>query len=383
MKKLFCIILLITAALLTAASALADGVSLEEALAMVGQEGCHELIELNDDLLRLQFMNSPDYSFSEGKFIVVVRNAPLKKYETNTTPFADNYMGVDDGEPKTYLHAGYMAMIPEEKRAASVAEIGNVLMAESIYYMGAEITSMDGARDNDTVSDLALLLMMAGRSDEAEAMQRLEEEAAEEAAEATKYTAVFNGVSLVNLYSWEDGGSLNLHVNFHPHPEMRKNPEADDYWDAIIEAITLIQYAINDDMEGANAYLSDEAGYLDDALLESMIGMDALTLYTTCDEEIWRLAELMAAADGDPDTMEQYDKVIEARNLNALVFIAQTRSYNSVNNSTVDRVVFKQYTAQIDTDTLLDDLSETVEMMASEAIEWDLLLLLLHLYFME
>lgn len=370
MKKL--VGMLLTIALCLAMTvALADGVSLEEALAMVGQPDCPDLIELEDDLVQLDFLSTPSYSLNEGKFIVVLREAPQKKYETRSEAYPSDYCGKDDGEVKTYLYASIMKEMSEDDRALTVAEIGNVLMAESFYVIEAEISTTESTGDAERASDAVLQLILSGQTDEAEAMQEMQAEQEAEQVKIYKYTPVFAGIGAVNLYNWADCSSLNLYLEYYPAPEMRDNPEADDYWDMIIEIVGIAQYAYAGDIDGAAAYINDEANCLDEALLESMLSMDAETLYETCDAELWRCAALMAEADGDANTMAQYQQVIDARNLSGLAYIAQARNYNGVGYNDLSIQYSKLYTGEVDMDEVKTTMVDVAELMSSEEISWD------------
>jgi len=370
MKKNLAVILALCLCLLMSA-ALAEGVSLEEALAMVGQPGCPELIALDDHMAHLELLSSPDYTLNEGKFIVVMREAPLKKYESRQEPYDADYAGVDDGTAKAYLHAGIMQTIPEERRAATVEEIGNVLMAETMYYISGQITTSENVPEPETASDQVLALLMEGKTDEAQAMQEMQAQQEEKEGENYRYVPVYDGVYMVNLYNWADGSSLNMDVAAAPSPEMRANPEADDYWDMILEAIDIARYAVQGDVEGAAAYIINESAYMETEVLAGMLEMDAQGIYAACEEAIWKYAALMAAADGDKDTMEQYAKVINARNLSALAYIAQTRAYNSVSDSDFIIEYGKKYTAQTDPSELEAMLEADAALLAGEQISWN------------
>ena len=102
-----------------------------------------------------------------------------------------------------------------------------------------------------------------------------------------------------------------------------------------------------------------------------MLSMDAVTLYEACEAEIWRCAALMAEADGDANTMAQYQKVIDARNLSGLAYIAQTRNYNGVGYGDFAIHYSKLYTGEVNMDEVKTTMADVAELMNSEDISWD------------
>lgn len=79
----------------------------------------------------------------------------------------------------------------------------------------------------------------------------------------------------------------------------------------------------------------------------------------------------MAEADGDPKTMQQYRQTIDAKNLNALYYIAMSREYNSVGYSN-DTIRNEQlYTGVADLSVLTEDLALTMEILSYENVDWD------------
>ena len=112
-------------------------------------------------------INSENYKVNSGKYIVLYRVGPEKEYTISYTPFDEAFEGIDLTEPQVYLDLDKMKLIPEEYRAKTVEEIGNIIMLEGFYVHSGTITSRV-VDSSDDYTDLRTLQAIMNGSEPSE-----------------------------------------------------------------------------------------------------------------------------------------------------------------------------------------------------------------------
>lgn len=369
-KRLFSLLLAaVMLAALPIAGAFADeGASLDEALQMIDADSAlSDRILLSDDFSRFDCLSAGEYSTSNGGFIVLWRNAPLKIFKTYETDFGADpaFNGEDDGEPEVFLCADVMKLIPSDLRAHSAAEVKNVIMVEKQYLLAGQISSVVGGGDNlPDPEDLEAIMNGESPAENREADENL----------TYNYRPVFTGLALADIYD-ADGGSAVLDSQFVEFTELRDNPEADDVWIQIKDLIAVTTAVAAGDAAPEQAL--EEAYHLSEEEFEFLsVFTDDKDLFTeTCLEEIWESAAELKKA--DPDAGELYDRVIENRSLEGLCYLAGMRGYSGVTASDSYISGSKLYIG-IPTDAQLEDtLGSLVDLF--KLVEWDMSVLSMYL----
>lgn len=351
--------------------AMAEGIPLEEALLMVGSG--EEMVLLSDDFSQYDYYTSEYYTSNTGKFIVLHRVGPEKEFTQSTQSFPDDFNGVDIGEVKVYLDLEMMAQIPEEYRAATVEEVGNIIIVETLYFHTATIFSYEYENSNEPSSwELNRIINNEEEDDEEEDNEKLEKEENF----STKYKAAFTGYAIAAAYNAEDGSSVSFDIREFPIPEMRDNPEAADLTEWMFRLAALYNTCVeaNEDecYQALVEMLLDERTDANRSrkLLDAMgneegIHYEAVRAYA--EELIWEDAQKFTTLDKEYSKL--YKKVIDEKSLNGLFYLLNNCNYSGISKSDWEIALYKLYMGKID-QTAVDEMKEEVaEVM--DLIGWD------------
>lgn len=350
-------------------AAYAEGVALEEALGQVGSgEG---LVRLSDDFSKYDYYSSPVYTGNEGKYVVLYRVGPEKEFTISDEPFADSFNGVDIGEAEVYLDLDMMAKIPEEHRATTVEEIGNIIMFESFYLHNGTIISTSSLSGSDSgPSKIGLIAAMQGEDVPDEELPEEEEEEY-----VSEYKAVFIGVAVAALYNAEDGSSCSFQSQTFPYAEMRSNPEASTISDTLYLLADVYNACLSEDYDALSGSVEiltlnaelDEAHVtaMDEMLYADTMDYGAFFEYTV--DMIWEYAAQLREA--DKKNGDYYGQVIEQQSLNGLFYLLANCDYNSVEKADFLIKMNKDYLGKIDL-SCMDEMKEFT-FSTLDSFEWD------------
>lgn len=346
-------------------TAFAKTYTLDEALSMV--ETGEDRIQLSGDFNKYNVINSENYKVNSGKYIVLYRVGPEKEYTISYTPFDEAFEGIDLTEPQVYLDLDKMKLIPEEYRAKTVEEIGNIIMLEGFYVHSGTITSRV-VDSSDDYTDLRTLQAIMNGSEPSE--EQIDNEEQNEG--LASYKAVFHGVTAISLFNSDDGSSLLFDAELFPHAELRSNPQAADIADTIYSLINILKACLNQDtlefLIQLQEYIDVETEYFKQLVaLTEADTIDYSTALQLTYDEIWRYAETIC--DADPNNADYYKKVIENRLLNGLLFLIQYGDYTGVDKDDADIVRDKDYIGRIDYSVLETVWTDVADVM--NILSWD------------
>lgn len=347
-----------------------DGISLEEALGLVGTD--QKRVLLSDDFSAYDYFSSPLYTGNTGKFVVLYRYGPEKEFTISDTRFSDEFNGVDADEPEVYLDLEAMAQIPEEYRATTVDEIGNIIFVETFYVHTGTISSRRSMFE-ERVTAAGLEAAMKGEEENSDLPT-------EDVEISFEYKPVFTGCAVVALYDAADGSSWAFDLAEFSYAELRKNPEASDISDVVYQIAPLYNACL--EQNESEYYTSGEMLLLYDGMDDSFLE----------DEDADRIAELMDMGAPDYDAAKafaveliwdcaaqlreldsanrhSYDAVIEEKSLNGLFYILANSDYNGIRKSDMQIIFDKDYLGKIDTKKLEEIREETLEVMGM--IDWN------------
>lgn len=348
-------------------TALADGVSLDQALTMIDE--ANEPILLNDDFSMYDLLSSDFYTHNEGKIIILYRVGPEKEFTVSYEPLADEYSGVDIGEAKVYLDVERMKLIPEQYRAKSTDEVGNIIMLESRFILSGQILQYTHDDDDEpTMQELKEIV----RND-ATSTESTDELPEKEEQHAYVYKPVFAGVTAVALYNAENGTSAAFDVKLFPEAELRDNPTAANIVEVIYALVDVYNACAN-----GNVYSFKEAAedLLEQTMLETAHKDELLVLFSDADyptirnkmvQLIWVYAEKICQV--DRKHADEYRYVLEEQSLEGLFYLLKKYSYTAVTKSDKDIIRDKDYLGEIDMSTLDVMWSDVEEIM--ETLEWN------------
>lgn len=348
-------------------TALADGVSLDQALTMIDE--ANEPILLNDDFSMYDLLSSDFYTHNEGKIIILYRVGPEKEFTVSYEPLADEYSGVDIGEAKVYLDVERMKLIPEQYRAKSTDEVGNIIMLESRFILSGQILQHTHDDDDEpTMQELKEIV----RND-ATSTESTDELPEREEQHAYVYKPVFAGVTAVALYNAENGTSAAFDVKLFPEAELRDNPTAANIVEVIYALVDVYNACAN-----GNVYSFKEAAedLLEQTMLETAHKDELLVLFSDADyptirnkmvQLIWVYAEKICQV--DRKHADEYRYVLEEQSLEGLFYLLKKYSYTAVTKSDKDIIRDKDYLGEIDMSTLDVMWSDVKEIM--ETLEWN------------
>lgn len=342
-------------------SAQAAAYTLGDALRLVGTPTGREdngMVELKGDFSQYDLFGGGDYEVADGGFIILWREAPLKRFVTSSTPFADDYEGDDIGSPRVYLCTELMESIPAFLRAASEEEAANVIMAETLYYhSGVIYTSSGGKTELPSVWELEAV-MAGGEGKELEQPE-------DEPQIMYAYRPVFTCIAAISLYNRDTLGSAYLEGNEYPHAELRNNPAAGDQWEKMTLLVDVAAAAGSegetplrdtlDALEAENFLLPAEL----DHLIELAEGENADAIINLCLERFWVMAEKLKTLDAG--AAELLDKAIAARSLQGIYFIVNARAYTGVRMDDEVILLTESYTGHPDLGALKQMLADTIE----------------------
>lgn len=349
-------------------TALADGISLNQALTMV--DDTNERILLNDDFSMYDMMSSDFYTHNEGKIVILYRIGPEKEFTISSEPITADYLGTDIEEAKVYLDVKRMKLIPEQHRAKTAAEVGNIIMLESFFTVSSQI--LEDIYDGD--DDPNMLELVGIMMDDTINTASTEEVPAKEERHAYVYKPMFTGVTAVTLYNAQNGTSAIFDVNYFPEAEIRDNPKAADLAEVIYALGDVYNaYAcIGDDVD---TYTEAVVALLAQELLDPSHKDELLLLFGDVNNDIqnkmielmWVYAEKVRQADSEHDDL--YRLVLKEKSLKGLYFLLNACSYSAVTKSDDAIIRDKDYLGDIDLSTLDVMWHDVDEMM--KGIEWD------------
>lgn len=371
-RTLALLLTLVCVFLLSNNTALADGISLNQALTMV--DDTNERILLNDDFSMYDMMSSDFYTHNEGKIVILYRIGPEKEFTKGSEPITADYLGVDVGDTKVYLDVERMKLVPEQHRAKTADEIGNIFMLESFFTVSGQILEDIYAGDDDPNLLSNLLELVDVMKDDTKSTETSEEIPEREEQHAYVYKPVFAGVTAVTLYNAKNGTSAAFDVKYFPEAEIRDNPKAADLAEVI--------YALGD-VYNAHACISDDVDTYIEAVTELLLQEslepshkdELLLLFGDVNNDIqnkmielmWVYAEKVRQADSEHDDL--YRLVLEEKSLKGLYFLLNACSYSAVTKSDDAIIRDKDYLGDIDLSTLDVMWHDVDEMM--KGIEWD------------
>lgn len=325
----------ICALLLLCGCALAQTYDLEEALALVGSEESHGgdgRLELSGGFEEVNVFSSMFFQSDGGKSAIIWIDGPEKEFEVSSERFSDDYEGKDIGSRHVYLCAELMEQIPEEQRAKTPEEIENLLVIETRRILSGIITSTEGGSDDDLPNSWDIQRMIADGED-GDAVLPLNPSFRI----AVSYKPVFSCLMCSYVYNVANGSSSFVRYEVNDHSELRRNPEASDIWDNMLELTELmgdaeawIQADAQDAlMNGNYEYFLSEEDY--QTLSQSIDDGDVHAVNAQCDALYWGMAQELK--DADVIAANLYDEAIDARSYPVMAYIANSRSYSAVDKS--------------------------------------------------
>ncbi|MBR4040034.1 MAG: hypothetical protein IKJ11_08055 [Clostridia bacterium] len=358
------VVFMLACILLLGSAAFAEGITLEEALTQVGSVQGDVL--LSGDFSALDYFSSMDYVQNSGKIVVLRRVGPEKEFTVSKQVFSDDFNGVDVGETKVYLDMDAMAMIPDEFRAATVDEIGNVIMFETFYLHAGTISSYSAAYETSP----------SARGLDGAMKDESTELPGEEEVNALEYKAVFTGHAVAALYNAEDGSSLAFDLREFPYAELRSNPEASNVSELMYAAAAVYNACQTQDeetvWESALELILYESVMTEDQLnkLVELLSADVLDYTAFADfmlDIIWdgagKLCEL------DKEYGKLYQKAIDEQSLEGVFYLLSESDYNSISKSDIVIKLNKDYMGKIDMNVLEEMRTDTLDLL--NQINWD------------
>jgi len=369
--------LLLVFSMLLCSAAMAKTYTIDEAIALIGTEEGRKnngRVEISDDLSAYNYSTSPDYTLNDGKVLVLYRVGPEKKFSSSDTAFDETYSGVDKGEPKVYLCTGIMENIPEEMRAASLADAGNLLIFDAFYEVSGIITTT-------SYTEEVTAAKAARGFEQAMQGQAAEEEAiAEDVEIGYKYQPVFNGYIEAALFNTADGSSTSLAENIYPYPELRSNGAAADVaTDLFALARCLEACWAMDEMAFYepcfelfySENMADDADFENVLNLYSAETVDYAALEAAVTKLIWKHAVTLPALDSE--FADMYNQAIAEQNLNGLYYLLNEADYSGVSKSDLEMNLTKAYMGTINLDEM-DTMAAEVSAIMDD-LGWDIPLL--------
>lgn len=260
-----------------------------------------------------------------------------------------------------YLCADLMERIPEEYRAASAAEAGNILMADSNYFFDGMIES---SGDNRRPSEPGI-----------EAEESIWNS---DGMNTDEYRPLFISGIGIYLYNTETKGRLVGESRFSDYAELRDNPEADDLWAGMLSlndlaAAMTLEKADDRREEGELIwhllrYRSVLPQQELDALREMILQDEAQAAADACGQFFWARAEELIEL--DPDFEEEYAAAISARSFDALSELVSARAFAYVPLTHEEIRIRKAYIGTPDLNALHDLLIQAVDTL--DQAGWDL-----------
>ncbi|MBR6766922.1 MAG: hypothetical protein IKM02_03115 [Clostridia bacterium] len=358
------LVLTLSALLLTACEGKKDTWTLDEALKMVGTDQAAALngrIPLSDDFSGYDPVGGWDYTPSDGKIIILWRECAEPEYSRSSFPFPDMYRGDKSGADKVYLCADLMELIPEQYRAASTAEAGNILMADSNYFFDGMIES---SGDNRRPSEPGI-----------EAEESIWNT---HGMNTDEYRPLFISGIGIYLYNMETRERLVGESIFSDYAELRDNPEADDLWEEMLtlrdlsDAMTLEKADDRREYGQIHLNLLMYASALPQRELDALSGMimrdEAQAVIDACAEFFWSKAQELIEL--DPEFEEEYAAAISARSFDALSELISARAFAYVPLTHEEIRIRKAYIGTPDLNALHDLLIQAVDTL--DQAGWDL-----------
>lgn len=338
--------------------------TLDEALKLVGTEQAAQMggrIPLSGDFGMYDSYGGWNYAPDDGKIIILWREGAEKEYSRSSFPFPEGYRGEDAGEDKVYLCADLMERIPEPLRAATAAEAGNILMAESDYYLSGMLESSGDVRrpsEPGIAAEESIWNTDGMNTDE--------------------YRPLFAAAAGIFLYNMETKERMVGEVCISDYAELRDNPEADDLWQ---EMLLLKELAAAMELETPGE--RREEGMLALSLLtygsalpqrelDDLSGKimrdEAQAVIGACEEFFWVKAEQLVEL--DPGYEEEYGAAISARSFDMLSELVAARAFAYVPLTNEEIRIRKAYIGTPDLNALEDMLDRAAA--ALEQAEWNL-----------
>lgn len=355
-------------------AASAESYDLDEALGMVGQG--YDRIELTDDFSEFAWDNAELYTYNEGKIMILWRDAPLKAYELLPDRISDDYTGKDVGEATTYLCAKMMEQIPEELRASTPEEAGNILLIETTRLLTGQISSFDDTSLDYKLTEEDVEKMLQGESLPLLAYYSLMGQSSPKS-----YTPVFSSIALASMVNAETGGCSILSVEIYPHDELRANPEAADIWDnmqyyeAFLDEFAMVDHKISVTQEEIEAQLenialvsAEDYEHLNALYEQSKIFPEIPTFLM---ERYWEQARELMAEEENPQVRATYELAIEAEDFDVFGTIVAMQSYAGVSKSDGEIKRGMCYIGVPTEAQIEEQLQETVDLL-DDYLDWDL-----------
>ncbi len=336
-KFLLRVLTLICTLALLSSCALADTYTTDEALQLVGTEAGRAnggRLELTDDFSMYDPLHPDAFSSDGGKIIILWREDAPREYAKSDETFPSDYDGVMIGEPTVYLCADLMERLPEEVRAATLAEADTIIIAETNYEFSATAVTYLGGSDSNMPSAAELNDIL-----EAEAAGE-ETDSSEELTYSHEYRPMFDCWMYVSVYSTETLGCSYWGNTYYPFRELRANPEADDLWARMMSLFDLMAATVTEDADERFSAQLDVLLSMDDSFLteeesESLVGLifedDVEGTLNFCWEKFWTMALELPVLDSK--CADMYNQAIAEQSINALSYIVNTRSFSSFNRS--------------------------------------------------
>ena len=356
MKKIFALVFSLLLAFSCVSLAEGESYTLDEALALVDSGAQTSDILLSGDFSDLNILTAGEFEPSGKGVLVLRRKAPLKEYLTSEEPFADDYEGVDIGEPEVYLCADIMQRIPYEMRAHSAKEAEDLLMVETMYVLsGAISSSRDSNSSLPSMEDLEAVMNEGTQETSGEG-------------ERFNYRPVFDGYILVSLQNMRTGGGELVDFEIVPYSELRDNPELDAVWQQAKELSSMCISVLTEDSDPET--LLAEAVYQSETDLEELgaLAGEPEAFVVAAWMRIWEKAEELA--EKDSEASELYRAIIDEQSLPGLYYVAEMRGYSGV--SLDDSVIVSNllYIGVPDDSTIQAKVDEWAELL--DLCGWDL-----------
>lgn len=356
----------------------AEALDLEDALGFVGQG--YDRIEITDDFSKYNWNNTIPYTYNEGKIVILWREAPLKQFEKLSEPVPDDYEGKDIGNPKTYLCAELMEQIPEEFRATTPEEVGNIILVETQPICTASISSYaESYLDNiaKCISTQDINKMLDGDASLAATYLMLDNLRAPD-----YYKPLFSTVVMVSVYNAETGGSVPMDWDLFEYKEMRSNPDAADIWDnmnmygGFWDEFTAVNGRVQVTKEEMDRHLENIAMISEEdyEYLSYLREHSSMDIPLALKERYWEMAKQLAEQESDPDIRAAYFSAIEVENREVFDMIVNLQSYSSVSMSD-EKIMDGLYYIGIPSEERMEEmLQETIDVL-EEYLDWELLYL--------
>ena len=289
-------------------------------------------IEVRDDLNDYDPDNFGENDYGQFKLIILERYLPEKEFTEFDSGYPDSYVddlpddftGVDIGSSRIWVRCDLMNQVPRELIASSMADADIIIVGETQYFRCGTISYSTYSGSDD------------GELPEFETIDEMLEylQQHQPVIEKIFYYPKFGAYSLIDLYSTTTKQCEVYNYKESYPKRFASNPEASDKLEDMKSLANLIGVLSTEeaDIETSDSYLS----YLKDVIPQTKIDFWQTCIDTeeyraaasSMEEQFWVMAAELMDRDPNEEHKENYRLVIEDRNVEALVALADFCNYS-------------------------------------------------------